>query len=124
MPEREFLGVDNRDKPRSPSSEFSWKNFGGDTTKREIPTTVGTSPQQILSNNPNRVFWYVGNRSSANGDIAFNAGLGFGAGILLTANSGFVSQSVVEDGSAVAEAVYGISGAAGAAWYVYEIVRR
>ena len=118
------LGIDERRHiPRSPATEFSFQEFGGQTTFIEKVRTVGITVLEIFSNNPNRIFWFITNRSANDGDVGFSPELASGNGILLVASGGFVSQKVQDDGDAVIQAFYGVAAAAGSTWYTYEIVR-
>jgi hypothetical protein len=84
---------------------------------------VGTTPVEVLRANPDRVFWSIHNRSTADGSVDWINGVTTAVGIFLAANTGFISQAIKDDGDAVGWAVYGVSGVAGSTWFVFEIIR-
>ena len=115
-------GEERRHLPRTPSAEFTFQRFGRQTYLREDRVTVGTEITQILGNNPDRMFYMISNRSGSVGSIGWSAELTSVNGLFIAANGGFLSQDIQQDGDVVAWAVFGVSGAAGAIWYVAEIL--
>ena len=103
--------------------EFTLKRFGFPTRAVENPVTdsIGTSAEEILRNNPDRVFWLVVNLSSNVVYVALSEEVSATHGIRLDANGGWASMSVEEDGEAVAYAVHAKATGAASAIYVLEM---
>lgn len=124
MAERLNGAGDRRAGPsRTAGEDFSFREFGGSTRRRERRVTVGTVMAQILANNPDRVRWLIQNRSSVDGALSYSQQGTVGNSLLLTANGGYVMSAVRDDGDVTGDEVFGVSNAAGASWYVLEILR-
>lgn len=103
--------------------EVSEKRFGFPTRPVENPVvaSVGTTVDEVLLNNPDRVFWIIVNLSANIIYVALKEDVSATKGIRLDANGGFTSMSADEDGEAVAYAVYALASGAASAIYVLEI---
>lgn len=109
--------------PGSTAAEWSARWFGGPTRVKSRAVTVGTTPTQILGNNPKRVFWAALNRAVNSGAVDFDQEVTEASGIPVGALAGGVSMSVQEDGEPVAWAVWGIQSGASGTWRVVEVER-
>lgn len=107
----------------SPLEALSIHRFGGRTTIRERLVTVGTARIELLSNNPNRLFWRMQNESDTDVRIGNDPNITATSGWLLLNNGGGISMTWEEDGEAVGYQVFGISSAAAKVVRVAEVVR-
>jgi len=115
---------DRRHLVRTPSSDFTFKKFGRQTYLRRSTPTIGTTPVIILPNDPNRLFYFVMNRSSVNIEIDWVEDITFGNSLLIIANGGSIQQNIEDDGDVVAWSVYGVAALAGSNIFIMEILGR
>ena len=103
--------------------EVSVKRFGFPTRPVENPVVnaVGVTVEEVLKNNPDRVFWVIINLSGNTVYVALSEEVSAIRGIRLDAGGGWVSMSADEDGEAVAYSVFALATGAASAIYVLEI---
>ena len=103
--------------------EVSFKRFGFLTQAVENPaiSSIGTTVDTALKNNPDRVFWLIINLSGNVVYVALSRDVSTTKGIRLDPNGGWASMSADEDGEAVAYEVFAVATAAASAIYVLEI---
>lgn len=97
----------------SPANVFSTNRFGGPTAIRSQDLTVGTSPQQLISPNPNRVQLVLINRSSSDIYVLPEPGVSSTYGLVLSADGGSFKMDVEADGSAVCTELHFVGPSAG-----------
>lgn len=108
-----------------PLAQLLMERFKVKTRAVENPravTSLGTTAQQILGNNPNRLAWVIVNLSSNVIYIAFRDDVSNSKGVRLSANGGFASRVWDEDFEPTAWAVWGVASGASSALYCYEVV--
>jgi len=116
-----MLGL-SRPGDESPLAKFSTERFGGLTHIREQQVTVGTAGDEILANNPARVFSMVINESNTEINVSFVRD-GVTGGLPLPPNGGAISLSVEEDGEAVGWQLFGRATVAGEVVRTVEVLR-
>jgi len=109
----------------APELPPSAQKFGFKTKLNTNPvtSTVGTTPTEILKNNPDRVFWLIVNLSGNDGYVGWDREVSSSKGLLVPSNGGYVSASAVEDGELVIYPVYAINLVAAGTWMIVEVVR-
>ena len=105
------------------AAEWSQKWFGVPTRLRRRTVSVSTTPTEILSNDPKRIFWAAANRSINDGAIGSNNELTFANGDLIAALGGRAESAVQEDGETTAWAVFAINNSADGNWIITDITR-
>jgi len=88
-----------------------------------VTNTVATTPTLILRNNPDRIYWLIVNLSPNDGYAGWDAQVSPTRGILIPANGGYASVSIVEDGELAIMEVYAINLTASGTWMIVEIER-
>jgi len=88
-----------------------------------VTDTVGTTPTEILRNNPDRIFWLVVNLSVNDGYVGWDRQVSSTRGLLAAANGGYVSASAEEDGELVIYPVYAINLVASGTYMIVEVER-
>lgn len=99
------------------------KLFGGPLDYRETNPTVGTSAVSLVGHNPDRVGLVVVNFGAADISIALDARVSTTRGIRVPSGGGAVTMSCPEDATLTAQNWWSVSGAAGNAVYVLEVMR-
>jgi len=107
-------------------AQYVEKELGFPTRAIENPVTdeVGTTPVEILRNNPDRFQWLVVNLSPNIVYLAFDKRVSTTRGIRLSANGGNASMHARDDGEAVTYPVWAISDVGINPIYVVEYERR
>lgn len=105
------------------AGRFATLRYGGPTRPVESTVLVGTVPTRILKNNPRRVAWRMWNRSGNSIDLGLDGTVTAGAGVPLTAATGFAESDVEIEGEEVLHEVFGVSSAASSAVRVMEVER-
>lgn len=82
---------------RGAAAEFSQVRFDGVLAHTNEVISVGTTQQQIMGNDPERVSVLLINLSSNTIFIGFNEGVGSSDGIILTPSGGNVAYDVTND---------------------------
>lgn len=108
---------------RSPLEALSRVRFGGRTFLQSTRLAVSTSPQQIIKNNPNRVFWLLENNGANDLNILPGGDALTGAYIVVRALGGSVSMSWDEDGEAVGYDWNGFFVTSGSSVRILEVIR-
>jgi len=88
-----------------------------------VTDTVGTTPTEILRNNPDRVFWLIVNLSANNGYIGWDREVSSTKGIFVAANGGYTSAALEEDGELVIYPVFAINLNAAGTYMIVEVER-
>lgn len=104
--------------------QIALKTFGSGLREKSGPVTVSAvvpDAQQILINDPDRVYWLVMNRSPYHVEINFLDDWTYGQGILLSPNGGQCSMQANEDGEVTGYPMWVQSPVAGAVLFVMEI---
>jgi hypothetical protein len=107
-----------------PLADLLLRQFGVKTEPVENPlgvTSIGTTAERILSNNPNRLAWIVINLSANIVYLALKSDVSSSKGIRLNANGGEASMIWSEDFQAVSYEVYAVASGASSAIYVLEV---
>jgi len=105
------------------AGRFSIARFGGPTTTLTTTRTLGTTVSHVIRNNPRRVAYRIFNRSANSIDLSFTSDVTAGAGIPLSASTGYAEADVAIEGEMVIQEVHGISSAASSTVLVIEILR-
>jgi hypothetical protein len=105
------------------AGRFSIARFGGPTTTLTTTRTLGTTVSHVIRNNPRRVAYRIFNRSVNSIDLSFSSDVTTGAGIPLSASTGYAEADVNIEGELVIQEVHGISSAASSTVLVIEILR-
>jgi hypothetical protein len=105
------------------AGRFSIARFGGPTTTLTTTRTLGTTVSHVIRNNPRRVAYRIFNRSANSIDLSFTSDVTTGAGIPLSASTGYAEADVNIEGELVIQEVHGISSAASSTVLVIEILR-
>ena len=105
------------------AGRFSIARFGGPTTTLTTTRTLGTTVSHVIRNNPRRVAYRIFNRSTNSIDLSFTSDVTTGAGIPLSASTGYAEADVNIEGELVIQEVHGISSAASSTVLVIEILR-
>jgi len=105
------------------AGRFSIARFGGPTTTLTTTRTLGTTVSHVIRNNPRRVAYRIFNRSVNSIDLSFTSDVTTGAGIPLSASTGYAEADVNIEGELVIQEVHGISSAASSTVLVIEILR-
>lgn len=105
------------------AAEQARRAYGGPTRVQSTTFTLTTTVQQVLGNNPRRVFWSVINRGVVNAAVDWDPGMTYANGILLGAAGGFAQADVREDGETTGWALFGASESGSAVLRVVEIMR-
>ena len=105
------------------AGRFSIARFGGPTTTLTTTRTLGTTVSHVIRNNPRRVAYRIFNRSANSIDLSFTSDVTTGAGIPLSASTGYAEADVAIEGEMVIQEVHGISSAASSTVLVIEILR-
>jgi len=105
------------------AGRFSIARFGGPTTTLTTTRTLGTTVSHVIRNNPRRVAYRIFNRSANSVDLSFTSDVTTGAGIPLSASTGYAEADVAIEGELVIQEVHGISSAASSTVLVIEILR-
>jgi len=105
------------------AGRFSIARFGGPTTTLTTTRTLGTTVSHVIRNNPRRVAYRIFNRSTNSIDLSFTSDVTTGAGIPLSASTGYAEADVAIEGELVIQEVHGISSAASSTVLVIEILR-
>jgi hypothetical protein len=105
------------------AGRFSIARFGGPTTTLTTTRTLGTTVSHVIRNNPRRVAYRIFNRSTNSIDLSFSSDVTTGAGIPLSASTGYAEADVAIEGEMVIQEVHGISSAASSTVLVIEILR-
>jgi hypothetical protein len=105
------------------AGRFSIARFGGPTTTLTTTRTLGTTVSHVIRNNPRRVAYRIFNRSVNSIDLSFTSDVTTGAGIPLSASTGFAEADVSVEGEMVIQEVHGISSAASSTVLVIEVIR-
>jgi len=87
-----------------------------------VRDTIGTTPEIVLHNNPNRVFWMLINLSPNTVYVALSHDVSSDKGVYVDPNGGGTSMIWDEDFHATGWAVWAVAGAANSKIYVMEIV--
>lgn len=114
---------DNHDKTPSPLEGVSITRFQGSTYIQETLSTIGLTRINLLSNNPNRVFWVAINESDSDVRLSTDPNISATSGWLLAAAGGVISMFWEQDGEGVGYAVYAIAAAVGKIIRVREVIR-
>jgi len=88
-----------------------------------VTNSVGTTPTLILKNNPDRIYWLIVNLSAYDGYAGWDAQVSATRGILIPANGGYASASIVEDGELTIMEVYAVNLTASGTWMIVEVER-
>jgi len=88
-----------------------------------VTPTVGTTATEILRNNPDRVYWLIVNLSAYDGYAGWDREVSATKGILVPANGGYASASVLEDGELVIYPVFAVNLTASGTWMIVEVER-
>jgi len=88
-----------------------------------VTNTVATTPTLILRNNPDRIYWLIVNLSPYDGYVGWDSQVSATRGLLLPANGGYASVSIVEDGELTIMEVYAINLTASGTWMIVEVER-
>lgn len=97
--------------------------FGGALAEFEDDPTVGTSVEELLGGDPERVFVLVMNLSPNVVYVGFRSDTSSAKGIRLNANGGSVSMAVDDDGVLTTRQMFAVAGAAGSQLYVLRMRR-
>jgi len=100
------------------------KKFGIKTRAVENPklTSLGTTAQVVLDNNPNRLAWIIVNLSTAEVYLALRHDVSPTKGVRLDASGGSASMVWDEDFQATGWAIWGVATAANSPIYSLEVV--
>ena len=118
-----LAGGDARMFPRGAAEEFAFEKFKGAVALRTTTPQIGTSPTQIIPNNPDRVSFVISNVSSSEIHVGWNQQITTTFGILVPPNGGWIQGEVERDGGVIGWAVFGVSTLAATQLYVIEIIR-
>jgi len=88
-----------------------------------VTDTVLTTATLILRNNPDRIYWLIVNLSANDGYIGWDPQVSSTRGLLLPANGGYASASIVEDGELVIMEVYAVNLNAQGTYMIVEVER-
>lgn len=103
------------------TQKFIEAQLGIKTNRQEYYVTVGTSPDTILPNNPNRISWFISNLQGQTVYVSDQPNVSTTTGAFLGVGAA-LSSGWHQDGLSVTNPVYGISSATGTKLYVLETV--
>jgi hypothetical protein len=86
-----------------------------------VTSTVQTTPTQILTNNPRRIFVLVVNLSINRGWIGWSTDVSSSKGVPIAASGGFVSLQIDEDAELCIYPMWALLENAAGTFYVLEI---
>ena len=84
--------------------------------------SLGTTAQEVLPNNPNRLAWILVNLSENTVYLALKSDVSSSSGIRLDANGGSAGMVWDEDFDVTGWAIYGVAADVNSAIFAYEVV--
>jgi len=104
-------------------ADYVTKKFGRPTRNVENPmtSTVGTTPTQVLQNNPDRFGCSFTNLSPNDGFVGWFSDVSATKGVRVAANGGWVHLIADEDGEKVGREFFAINLVAAGTWFIEEI---
>lgn len=105
------------------ASQFLARRFGGALSEREANPTVGTSAEELLGGDPERVQVIVVNLSANIVYLGFRSDTSSSKGIRLNANGGSLSMAVDDDGILTTRQLFALASGAGSQLYVLSMRR-
>jgi len=95
--------------------------WGVRTQAAQKTVSLGTSPAELVPNNPDRLALLIINLSTNSVYVALDASVSSSKGMLLAPSGGSGSFSIDEDFQLVGWAIWGIATGAGSPLYVIEV---
>lgn len=118
----QYTGPEQRHVPRTPVSDVGYDRYKMGTTIKVSSVTVGTSAAIHVKTNPNRVSLIVINNSANIVYANFSPAVASDFGMVLSAGGGGFRMVIDDEGEAVINEVWMVSGTAGSKCTVIETV--
>jgi len=118
----QYEGAERRHVPHTPVSDVGYNRYKMGTTVKASSVTVGTSATMAVKANPNRVSIIIINNSANIVYANFTPEVASDFGIILSAGGGGFRAIIEEEGEAVINPIWMVSGTAGSKLTVIETV--